>query len=87
MSKSGLSCSATGKTACACPTQVQTGRTVAKSACGEPQPIGDYNTCGRACGKAYDSSSETWDVSGSPFATITGADVTNSEVTHFTYEE
>ena len=81
MSDPGTACSATGKTACACPTT----RTVAKSACGDPQAIDD-SSCGRACGKTYDASSGSWDVGGTEFATIFGAAET-SEVTHFTYEE
>ena len=85
MSDTGTACSATGKTACACPADVQTGKTVAKSACGDPQAIDD-NSCGTACGKTYDSNSGKWDVSGTAFATITGAAET-SEVTQFTYEE
>ena len=98
MSLIGTACSATGKTACDCPADVQTGRTVAKSACGDPQPLDDYNTCGRACGKTYNSSSERWDVGGNEFFSITGAVEATSEngitstaattgLTHFTYDE
>ena len=86
MSDPGTECAATGKTACACPTQVQIGRTVAKSACGDPQTLDDYNTCGTARGKTYNSISGKWDVGGTEFSVITGAADT-SEVTHFTYDE
>jgi hypothetical protein len=73
MSDPGRTCSATGKTACDCPADVQTGKTVTKSACGDLLAVDDYNTCGRACGKTYNSSSERWDVGGNEFFSITGA--------------
>ena len=97
MSDTGTACAATGKTACACPADVQTGKTVAKSACGDPQAI-DYNTCGTACGKTYDSNSGKWDVGGTEFAFITGAfeatsinGITSTAatkgLTYYTYDE
>ena len=98
MSETGTACSATGKTACACPADVQTGKTVAKSACGDLLAVDDYNSCGRACGKTYDSNSRKWDVGGTEFAFITGAVEANSlngitstaateGLTYYTYDE
>ena len=98
MSHTGTECAATGKTACDCPPDVQTGKTVAKSACGDLQELDDYNTCGRACGKTYDSSSGKWDVGVTEFFSITGAVEASSlngiastaatkGLTHFIYDE
>ncbi len=97
MSLASTACAATRKTACDCPADVQTGKTVTKSACGDPQAV-DYSSCGTACGKTYDSSAGRWDVGGTPFYSITGAvEATSSSgitstaattgLTYWTYDE
>jgi hypothetical protein len=97
MSDTGPTCAATDKTACDCPADVQTGKTVAKSTCGDLQALDDYDTCGTACGKTYDPGAARWDM-GNYFSTITGAVEATSlngitgtaateGLTYFTYDE
>ena len=91
MSLVGNRCIATGETACACPANVQTGVSVAKTSCADPVALADYAACGTACGKTYDSSATRWDASGDAFYSITGAveaDGSDSTgVSHYKYEE
>ena len=84
-------CVSTGETPCACPSNVATGVSVAKSACAAGVALADYSTCGTACGKTYDANANAWDTGGDPFNSITGAveaDASSSTgITQYTYEE